>query len=169
VTVTDTDSGTSSTPTGSVSLTQSPLLSGSFSGSTCSSVARGGGSFSYTPAPGSECTITLTGSYNGDTNHAISSGHKDITATTRSTSTAVSCTPLSVPVNSSTSCTVTVTDTDSGTSSTPTGSVSLTQSPLLSGSFSGSTCAALSSGSCSFSYTPAPGSEGTITLTGSYN
>src|SRR5205823_6555439 len=118
---------------------------------------------------GSEGTITLTGDYSGDTNHAISSGSKDLTATKRATSTTVACVPATLPVNSTTSCTVTVTDTAAGTTSTPTGSVALSQSPLSSGTISNNTCGTLSSGGCTFDYKPGLGSEGTITLTGDYS
>src|SRR5436190_1739676 len=88
--------------------------------------------------PASAGKNSLTGSYNGDTNHATSSGHKDITATTRSSTLSLHDALPILPVNSSTSCTVTVSDTDAGSGSTPSGSVSLSQSPAASGSFSGS-------------------------------
>src|SRR5207249_6575525 len=99
VTVSDTDAGTGSTPSGSVSLSQSPAASGSFSGSTCAALSSGSCSFDYTPALGSEGTISLTGSYNGDTNHATSSGHKDITDPTRTRSNSRNGPPSKAPVN----------------------------------------------------------------------
>src|SRR5436190_605908 len=150
-------------------LFRSPAASGSFSGSTCAALSSGSCSFDYTPALGSEGTISLTGSYNGDTNHATSSGHRYKAQTTQPNSTSESGLPLTLPINSSTSCTVTVSDTDAGSCPIPRRPVTPPFPYTTLFRSSGSTCAALSSGSCSFDYTPALGSEGTISLTGSYN
>jgi len=90
----------------------------------------------------------------------------------RSTSTAVSCSPGTVPLSSATSCTATVTDTDGGPTSTPSGTVTFATSQ--SGSFgSGASCtlsATSTAGpaSCPVSYTPSAAGSGTHTITASY-
>lgn len=162
-TVSDTSSGTTTTPTGSVSFSSG---SGSFTNPGTSCTLSGGScTVDYTPAPGSEGTNTITGSYDGDTDHSTSSNTFDVTATQRTTSTSVTCASASVPVNSPVTCTVTVADTDTGTPITPDGGT-VTFSTSSSGTFSG-TCM-LSSGTCSVTYTPDPGSEGTHTISASY-
>src|SRR5204862_4296349 len=120
-TVADVDGGTASTPTGTVSWSSD--ASGSFSAATCTLDGGGSCSVSYTPAPGSEGTHNVTGSYLGDADHAVSQGVAAVTATQRSTNTAVSCLPATVPVNAATTCTATVSDTDAGTAITPGGTV----------------------------------------------
>ena len=84
------------------------------------------------------------------------------------TSTTVNCSPNPTPVNAPTTCTATVTDTSS-VPTTPTGTVSFTTNKA--GSFSTTMCTLAgtgSSASCSVTYTPSPGSEGTHTITGTY-
>src|SRR5205823_13378579 len=70
VTVTDTAAGTTSTPTGSVALSQSPLSSGTISNNTCGTLSSGGCTFDYKPGLGSEGTITLTGDYRSEAHKA---------------------------------------------------------------------------------------------------
>src|SRR3989454_5791770 len=88
----------------------------------------------------------------------------------RPTSTAVNCSPGTVPVNVATTCTATVTDIGPGMPVAPTGSVTFTSSG--SGMFSSLSCAlapiSSSASQCSVAYTPNPGSEGIHTITGTY-
>src|SRR2546427_11697902 len=78
-----------------------------------------------------------------------------VSVSKRATSTSVACAPSTVVVGQSTSCTASVTDTSPGTASTPTGMVTFTP---------GGTCT-LASCSCSISITPTV----VGTLTGSAN
>jgi hypothetical protein len=83
-----------------------------------------------------------------------------------STTTSVVCNPATVAVNQPTQCTATVTDTTS-----PSGTVSFSSSG--SGTFSAKSCrlasTSSSASSCSVSYVPNPGSEGTHAITGTYS
>jgi Big-like domain-containing protein/beta-propeller repeat-containing protein len=161
-TVKDTDTGISSTPTGTVSFASSGL--GTFSGSPCTLVA---GQCSVTYTPSAVGTHTITATYSGDGSHSPSSGSTTVTVTTRTTSTTVSCVPASVSVGNATTCTATVKDTDTGISSTPTGTVSFTSSGL--GTFSGAGVCTLAAGQCSVTYTPAAVGTGTHTITATYS
>src|SRR5256885_15662643 len=108
-----------------------------------------------------------------------SSGAFVVTALKHETSTAVSCTPDTVPVGSPTSCTATVTDSTPTSASAPSGTVSWSASsvPPGGGSFSASSCSlggastdpvtGAVSTSCAVSYTPAGG--GGHTISGSYS
>src|SRR5204862_8098818 len=103
-----------------------------------------------------------------DTDHSGSHGDFSLTVTKRTTSTSVVCSPSSVPVGDSTSCTATVADTGSGTTIRPGGTVSFSGGR---GTFSsGGTCTLPGAGTncCSVDFTPAAGSEGSQTLTGTY-
>jgi hypothetical protein len=171
-TVTDTSAPTAVTPTGTVSFTANPVSSGNFITSSCT-LAAGSCSVTYhvTAASG---TITITGTYGGDTDHSGSVGSTSISAgvVLRLTSTSVSCLPISVPVNSPTTCTVTVTDTSSGPKVTPTGIVTFT-APAGSGTFApGSGQCTLAGGAgtatCTLTFSPGLGKEGSITITATY-
>ncbi|MFL5798727.1 MAG: hypothetical protein ACJ77A_12450, partial [Actinomycetota bacterium] len=90
---------------------------------------------------------------------------------TRSTTTSVSCLPVSATVGGSTTCTATVSDTASGSPTNPTGSVSWTSTA---GSFSNSSSCALanvpassSQSRCNVSFF-APTTIQTVTVTGTY-
>src|SRR2546425_631300 len=87
----------------------------------------------------------------------------------RTTTTTVTCNPPSVAVNQATTCTATVTDTSPGIALTPSGTV--TWNSNSAGTFSSSSCILHGAGAvatCSVSYTPSPGSEGTTTITATY-
>src|SRR5205809_471465 len=104
----------------------------------------------------------MTATYFSDSAHATSSGNASITATLRSTSASVSCTPNTIAVNGATTCTATVTDTAGAGATTPTGWVSfLTDSGTFSG---GDSCALNASGHCSVSYTATVVGPHTITI-----
>src|SRR5881396_2210490 len=161
VTVTDTSSSPT-TPTGTVSFTTnstgtftpaaSCTLAGTAGTSTCS--------VTYTPGASAVGHHLITGNYVGDSTHTSSSGTFLLAVTPappHTTTTAVSCSPSSVPDNSATTCTATVTDTNASPT-TPTGSVSFTTNST--GTFTPSASCTLAAGAtqgtatCSVTYTP---------------
>jgi len=152
--VTDTSS-TPVTPSGLVTFFSSGL--GSFSPSAVCTLSFGSSStgtcaISYAPALGSEGTQTITGVYGGDPDHQGSTGTFTLSVTKRATSTAVSCSPVSVKGSHPTTCTVTVTDTSTGTQLTPTGTVSWSSGV---GHFSATSCTLTGTGgkaSCSVTW-----------------
>ena len=85
-----------------------------------------------------------------------------------SSSTAVSCNPSPVALNSATTCTATVTDTSTGAKSSPAGTVTFTGTG---GAFTGSPCtlasASASSSSCSVTFTPS--TTGTRAINAAYS
>src|SRR5438477_11826156 len=70
-----------------------------------------------------------------------------LTVTKRTTTTSVSCSPASRPINAATSCTATVVDTDTGSTSYPLGSVSFDNGPATGSFGSGGSCALAQDGS----------------------
>jgi hypothetical protein len=166
VTVSDsTGVGTSITPSGLVTFS-SP--GGSFgSGGTCTLYA-GACSVKFTPSPGSEGAVSVGASYPGDVDHYGGTAEPvGVTATTRSVTVSVVCSPSSTLPGKSTTCTVTVTDSDTGTPIDATGTVHF--SANVSGSFSPTGCT-LVSGSCSVSYsTLAISTPTTIAITATYS
>src|SRR5205823_1355712 len=127
---------------------------------------------SYTPTVVGAHTITA--SYSGDTTHDGSSGATIVTALEHETSTAVSCTPASVPVGSPSSCTATVTDSTPLSATAPTGTVSFT-ADVASSAFASCTLGGASTNSLTptlrtsypVSYTPT--AVGPHTITASYS
>src|SRR5436309_1972198 len=117
-TVTDTSTGTAITPSGTVTFTPGGTctLAGTGTTATCS--------VSITPT--ATGTLSVSASYGGDTNHGTSTGSASVTVNKRTTTTTVACTPSTVVIGQATSCTATVTDTAAGTTSTPTGTVTFT-------------------------------------------
>ncbi|MDA4123928.1 MAG: hypothetical protein OK438_00565 [Thaumarchaeota archaeon] len=177
MTVTDTAFGNPFTPTGMVTLTQTPGTGGTISnGGTCTLSGSGATAtcvLTFTPALGQEITNMLNATYPGDTNHSPSWGITSLTATQRSTSTTEICSPSYAVPNTPTNCVTTVTDNSPGNAVTPTGTISFTQSPLSSGTFTPLTTCPLSQvspgvASCPITYTPNPNFQGTVTVTGSY-
>lgn len=168
-TVTDIPGSANIFPGSTVSWTSSNL--GSFSGGgVCTLLeltpSSSRCSLTYTPAPGGEGKHLLTGSYGGDTDHTGSSQSTMLTASQRSDSTTLICAPNPDAVNAGTTCTVVVKDTTiRGTPLTPGGKV--TFSSTGPGVFSPTFCK-LAGGTCSVTYTPNPGSEGSPTLTATY-
>ena len=180
VVVSDTDAGTKSDPTGSVSFTRSGAGNGTFSAASCTLTSDGDPDtftsscqVTYTPTAGAG-THKVTGTYDESSSalHASSDGFDEIDVNERTTSTSVSCTPSGVALNGTTTCEATVTDTDSGTKSNPAGTVTLTSS--VSGTFAPSATCTLApvpmtsdKSSCTVSYTVT--NTATNTLTGTYN
>lgn len=166
VTVTDTGFGTPLTPSGTVNFTTS--ASGTFSLNTCT-LSGGSCTVEYTPDLGSEGLQNITALYGGDTDHFNSTGAFQLTAIQRDSSTFVNCTPHSTPVGAPTTCIASVTDTSSGTPSTPMGTVSFQDGPSGDGTFNSTTCVLNVGGNCAVTYTPSPGSEGQISINGTYS
>ncbi|HXW37463.1 MAG TPA: hypothetical protein VEJ36_06155 [Nitrososphaerales archaeon] len=168
VVVSDTSPGTVVTPTGTVDFAATPSDNGVFSQDSCI-LSSGSCSVTYTPNQGTEGSDSISASFLGDTDHpAATPTPFMLTVTTRSTSTTVSCAPSSVAVDSATTCTVSVTDTSPGTTIAPSGTVGFADDPSGSGTFNSTSCT-LSSGSCGVTYTPNPGSEGSISIEGTYS
>jgi hypothetical protein len=181
-TVSDTDSGTKSYPQGTVSFSLDTANSvnnaaGSFSTSGSCTLAQVGStttsscSVTYTPSAAAG-THRVTGSYQGSSLHATSSGYFNITVNLRSTSTSVSCSDATLPTWNTTTCTATVTDTGNGTKSSPAGTVTFSNGGA-SGSFSPSASCTLAAGangtsSCSVSYKPTGPANTTQTIKATY-
>jgi len=160
-----TGAGTSITPTGIVSFSS---LGGSFgAGHTCA-LSAGACSVKFIPSPGREGAITVGASYAGDVDHYGGTATPiGVSATTRSVTVSVVCSPTSILLGKSTTCTATVTDSDDGSSIVPTGTVHF--SANVSGTFKPSTDCALSGGTCSVSYsTLAIGTPTTVAITATY-
>jgi Bacterial Ig-like domain (group 1)/Calx-beta domain len=123
-TVTDTGSGTKTTPTGTVGW--SSTAGGAFVPNPCvltptATVGVASCSVSYTPSSAGNATVTAT--YGGDLTHSGSQGSATVTVAKRPTQTEVSCEDSSFEAGGSTNCTATVTDTGAGTKTIPTATV----------------------------------------------
>jgi hypothetical protein len=111
-------------------------------------------------------SITLDGTYSGDTYHYKNENTGSIIVNKRATSTAVSCSPNTVSNNTTTVCKATVTDTDVSTPITPTGSILFSSNST--GTFSSPSCPLAATGNtrvanCSVAYTPSVGGHHMIT------
>jgi hypothetical protein len=162
-TVTDTDSGTKTTPGGSVAW--SGVASG-LSATSCTLSGSGAqASCSVTYTPSAAGTSTLTADYAGDATHLAGAANANVTGTLRQISASVQC-DSTVVVGSPATCTATVADTDVGTTSTPTGSVAWSAGGQ--GSFSATSCTLAGTGaqaSCQVTYTPTASGTPTVTVT----
>src|SRR5437588_466398 len=136
--VVDTVTGATSYPLGSVSFDNGPATGSFGSGGSCALAQDGSSattskcSVSYTPTAYNGGTHTIKASYAAsDSVHADSADATGfgLTVTKRTTTTSVSCSPASRPINAATSCTATVVDTDTGSTSYPLGSVSFDNGP----------------------------------------
>ncbi len=160
-------------PTGTITFsTNSP---GTFtSTATCTLAATTAGvsacSVTYTPSAVETGTHTIGASYPGDGNYFKSSGSSPLTVTTRTTATAIACTPPSVGVNATSECKATVTDNNPGIVSTPSGSVTFSSNET--GAFSAPSCTlaaeSTTTAACTVSYTPSAIGTGTHKITGGY-
>ena len=159
-TVSDSDGGAPTAPSGTVAWTRTGAGGGTFVGSPCN--------LAPTSATTSKCTVTYTpnsgagvhtviGTYSGSTSHVASAGSAPVTAGLRTTSTTLSCSPVVVPIGTSMTCTTTVTDTQAqGTKTSPLGTVSFgTDNPTY-GMFTPTSCNLVAgpspTSSCSVSY-----------------
>src|SRR5207245_4502073 len=121
----------SSTPSGSVTFSVAPSTGGSFTPpNPCAltTVNATTSSCSVTYTPSASGAQTITGVYSGSTTHATSQGQFGLGGGLRSTSTVVSCSPGTVPVNVPSTCTATVTDTNGAGATPPGGSVGFSAS-----------------------------------------
>ena len=174
-TVTDTEAGVTSTPTGTVNF--SVDHAGSFGGNPCTLSQSSPGvatcSVTFTPSEtGFPAPVTAT--YSGDPTHngSIGSDPVSLSVIARSTSMSVNCSPGTVAVGQATTCTATVTDTSGSGTITPTGSVHFNVR-TGSGSFGGSPCKLSGTGasaSCSMpvTYTPSAVGSGSHTILATY-
>src|SRR5947208_991316 len=122
----------SSDLSGTVSFTED-LASSAFASCTLGGATTN----SLTGAVSTSCTVKIgrascrdranTSSDSGDASHLSSSGTFVVTALKHETSTAVSCTPASVPVGSRSSCTATVNDSTPISATALSGTVSFTE------------------------------------------
>jgi hypothetical protein len=170
ITVTDTSSGTTSAPAGSISIVLNGV--GTFSSRKCTLVAASASSSScsvkYTPTypENPEMMVEYTPSAGND--HEKSEGSYVVHVgypPPHETSTTVVCTPTSSAAGTATSCTATVTDNHADPYQA-TGTVSFTASG--SGQFHPESCSLNPSGaatsSCTVSYTPATAGGQTISV-----
>ena len=167
-TVTDTGSGTPTTPTGAVAFSSD--ASGTFSPASCT-LAGGSCAVGYTPAAVGSGAHDLTARYGGNPTHQPSHATAVVAVALRSTATSLDCESRKVRVDQWTTCTATVTDTAAGTSSTPTGTVTFSSdSP---GDFDKNPCTlsavSIASASCSVTYTPSSCPSGKADITASYS
>jgi hypothetical protein len=146
---------TGSSPTGTITWSQSGSGEVLFSSSTCT---LSSGSCSVNVTGHSLGNVTIEGTYGGDSNNGASSGIETVIVAVAS-STSVSCSPSTFYTGLTSTCTATV------TGSSPTGTITWSQSGTGSVSFSSSTCT-LSSGSCSVTATGS--GAGSVTIKGTY-
>jgi hypothetical protein len=118
--VTDVDSGTPSTPAGTVGFSGGP---GSFAPASCELSAAGSCQVSYLPSAFGGGTHALTAAYAGTEDHGASSGDAPIGVEKRPARVDVVCRSAS---DKGFTCTATVTDTGPGVKSVPSGTLSFT-------------------------------------------
>jgi Carboxypeptidase regulatory-like domain/Bacterial Ig-like domain (group 3) len=167
-TVTSADSGDSQSITGTVTASSdfpdasSCTLTGPAASAHCT--------FTFTADSGDEGSYSVTASYGGDAYHGTSgpSNSQSFKVTT-GTSTSFTTCPTPATVGVAESCTVTVTSTDTNDDTMPSGTIAFTGYPT--GFPSGCTLSSTMDGvaSCTFSWTPSLGSEGTYTVTATYS
>jgi len=157
--------GATERPTGNVTFDANPSAGGSLSPSSCK---LSGGMCSVTFIPAATGDITIQGSYGSDPDHSSSVGTSTFTATSRTSSISVSCTPSSLQVTRETTCTATVTDSSTGVEIMPTGgTVTFTDSPAESGLFTPASGQCTTNfGKCAVTFSPSK--IGNISIAASY-
>ena len=162
-TVSDQDAGQKSWPQGTVTFGNGGA-SGTFGGNPCTLTQVGATSTSscsvtYTPTGADSGTHAITATYSGSPTHETSSGTFGLGVGKRSTTTAVSCSPLVNQVGTTSNCTATVTDTEAaGTALPPAGTVTFTFVNSTSGTTTSSCTlspAGAAASSCTVSYSSA--------------
>src|SRR2546428_474789 len=164
-------------PTGTVSWSDGGA-GGSFNSISCTLVG-----FSFSSPAASTCnitytptktgSITITGTYSGDSNHKPSFGTSALTVSLRATKTTISTNPASTPIGTPIKFNAKIVDSGSGTKSIPTGTVSWSDGGT-GGSFNAVSCAltqlgtSTSTSTCAIIYTP-PANTGPVTITGTYS
>ena len=172
--VTDTTSGTPTSPTGTVSWSDNSA-GGTFSSPTCTLAAASGTSstctISYTPSKSGQIWITAT--YSGDTTNAGGSGTSALAVTIRATKTTVTPNPATATIGTGITLHAKILDSSLGTKSIPTGTVSWSDGGA-GGSFNATSCTlaqystSTSTSICAIAYTP-PANAGPVTITGTYS
>src|SRR3989442_1026887 len=163
-------------PTGTVSWSDGGA-GGSFNSTSCTLVG-----FSFSSPAASTCnitytptrtgSITITGTYSGDSNNLPSSGTISLTVKLRGSSTTILPNPASTALQAPITFHAKIVDTSSGTKSIPTGTVSWSDGGA-GGNFSSNSCTLVqyststSTSVCGVSYTTPNG--GPVTITGSYS
>ncbi|MDE1876000.1 MAG: Ig-like domain repeat protein [Thaumarchaeota archaeon] len=167
ITLTATVTDTSSSPTiPSGTLSWSDGNAGGVFGSTTCTLSGGMCTTSYTPSSSATNSITMTGTYAGDTTHQTSSGTDQLSQNTQdSTSAVITSSSQSFVIGNAMTVTATITDT-SNSQNVPSGTLSWSDGNA--GGVFGSTTCTLSSGMCIVSYTPSSGATNSITITGTY-
>ena len=164
-------------PTGTVSWSDGGA-GGSFNSTSCTLVG-----FSFSSPAASTCnitytptrtgSITITGTYSGDSNNLPSSGTISLTVKLRGSSTTILPNPASTALQAPITFHAKIVDTSSGTKSIPTGTVSWSDGGA-GGSFNATSCTLVQYGTstsksiCAIIYTP-PANTGTVTITGTYS
>src|SRR2546428_680601 len=174
--IVDTSSGTKSIPTGTVSWSDGGA-GGSFNATSCTLVQYGTSTSKsicaiiYTP-PANTGTVTITGTYSGDSIYKTSSGTSTLTVTLRATKDTI----LQNPATTSSGTPITfhakVLDSSDGPKRIPTGTVSWSDGGA-GGTFTSTSCTLAQFGTststsiCAVTYTPA--NTGSATITGTYS
>ncbi|MDA4125615.1 MAG: Ig-like domain repeat protein [Thaumarchaeota archaeon] len=146
--------------------------SGNFSPATCSLAPLTSHSAAclvhYAPALGNTASSQrIGGKYGGDPDHSSASATTfTLQVRARAASLSLSCASALTTVNTPLSCTATVSDASGTSPQAPTGGVNFASTGA--GSFSPATCT-VHSGTCSSTYTPRAGSEGSATITSVYS
>ncbi|OLC93913.1 MAG: hypothetical protein AUI92_01835 [Thaumarchaeota archaeon 13_1_40CM_3_38_6] len=178
--IVDTSSGTKSIPTGTVSWSDGGA-GGSFNATSCTLVQYGTSTSKsicaiiYTP-PANTGTVTITGTYSGDSTHKTSSGTSTLTVTLRATKDTILQNTAATIIGLTIDFSVKVLDSSSGTKSIPTGTVSWSDGGAggtFASSSSSSSCTLTQYGTstgtsvCGISYTSP--NAGPVTITGTYS
>jgi hypothetical protein len=153
-TVTNTSSGSTLTPNGSVTFTVGTAK-------MCTATLNSSGQGSCTSNKAAVGSGTVTASYAGNTSFGASTGTTALTVSQDSTATGVTTNPTSATSGQSVSYQATVTNTTSGSTAAPTGSVTFT-----SGTVTLCTATVQANGTATCSSTKAP--KGTDTITATY-
>ena len=170
-TVTDTAASGATAPTGAVAFQELGGAGAFGSGGACTLVATSStaASCAVTFVPGSGGDYTVTGIYQTDATHDVSSGSGSVTALDPTT-TAITCSPAELQAGSPTVCVATVND---GTGAEPiVGKVTFSTTPATKGAFGTpgkctfSSTATTGVGTCPIPFTPP--SAGGYTVTASY-
>src|SRR6185312_3012905 len=158
-------SNPATTPTGMVTWSDGNN-GGTFSVSSCV-LSSGSCTVSYTPPTDYSGTITITGSYGGDSTHTSSSAATTLTSTVlHNITTTITSSASTVKQGSQVQLTAKLVDTFS-TPLTPTGTVTWSDGNL-GGTFNPNTCT-LSSGNCAVTYTSPANYAGSISVNAHYN
>ncbi len=168
--IVDSDSGTKTTPTGTVTWSDGGK-GGIFSSSSCTlaiySSSASTCAISYTPSIGG--SLTINGTYGGDGTHADISGIMPLTVTLRTTTITITPNPATATIGKAITFYAKVNDPGTGTKILPTGTVTWDDGGK-GGIFNSTSCTLVvyssSASTCAISYTPSTG--GSLTITGTY-